>query len=222
METGLEITIDDAEFQAKLANIIVQLGSQSSGLMRAIGYYMRRRTVQHFADENDPEGQAWEPLKESTVRGRMSLKRRNSYDAAQRAQGRAALTIQRAERTIARAQGTIGRAANTGLVTRAQERIARAQLRIGKARFRAEKAGNREARARGKILQDSGDLRKSIESLSDATTAEIGTNMFYGPFHQFGAPRAHIPIRAFLGVADEDAEGITNLAWDYLVRVTGG
>ena len=157
METGLTVEVDDAEFQAKLQNVMVQLGTRSAGLMRAIGYYMRRRTLQHFREESDPEGKAWRPLKESTIAGR---------------------------RTGPRAK------------------------RRGGARKLA-------------ILQDTGAGRRSITSLSDATSAEIGTNVHYMAFHQEGAPRANIPIRAFLGVADEDAAGIENLAWDYLVRVTG-
>ena len=157
METGLTIEVDDAEFQAKLQNVMVQLGTRSAGLMRAIGYYMHRRTIAHFRAEEDPEGKAWEPLKERTVAGR----------------------------------------------------------RVGP---RAKKKGGSRKIA---ILQDTGQLRRSISSLADATSAEIGTNIFYGVFHQDGAPRAHIPVRAFLGVADEDMAGIENLAWDYLVRVMG-
>lgn len=155
METGLTVRVDDAEFQARLGNIIRQLGSQSPGLMRAIGYYLRRRTVQHFEDEADPEGKPWEPLARAT--------------------------------------------------------LARPLVK--------------DVRRRGgrKILHGrTGHLRSRMQSRSDATSAEVGTNVFYGPFHQFGAPRAHIPVRAFLGIGEEDATGIHNLAWDYLVRVTGG
>jgi len=160
METGLTVAIDDREFEARLGNIIRQLrpGGQTAGLMRAVGYYMRRRTDTHFKDEKDPEGRAWEPLKECTIAGR----------------------------------------------------------RIGP---RAKKRGGKRKIA---ILQDRGTLRRSINSIADATSAEIGTNLHYAGYHQFGAPRAHIPIRAFLGVADEDAEGIENLALDYLARVMGG
>ena len=158
MESEVTIKVDDAEFQARLRNILFQLGSQSSGLMRAVGYYMQKRTVQHFADEEDPEGQAWDPLKPATISAR----------------------------------------------------------RVGP---RAKKPGGRRAI---KILQDTGTLRRSITSLSDNTSAEIGTNVFYGIFHQEGAPRAHIPVRAFLGVSDGDLGGLHNLAWDYLVRCTNG
>ena len=157
METGLTVKINDAEFEARLKNIILQLqpGPQSAGLMRAIGYYMRKRTVGHFAEQADPEGQAWKPLAESTLARPLVKNKR--------------------------------------------------------------KQGNR------KILHGrSGDLRQRIKSLSDATSAEAGTNIYYAAYHQFGAPRAHIPIRAFLGIADEDAQGIHNLAWDYLTRVLNG
>lgn len=164
-ESEVTIKVDDAEFQARLRNILFQLGSQSSGLMRAIGYYMRKRTVQHFTDEEDPEGNAWEPLKAATIAAR----------------------------------------------------------RVGP---RAKKRGGSRVI---KILQDSGWLRNHIESLSDNTSAEIGTNVFYGIFHQgedpdayYSAPRAHIPRRAFLGISDGDLGGIHDLAWAYLVRVTNG
>ncbi len=156
-ETGITITVDDAEFQARLRNIWLQLqpGSQSAGLMRAIGYYMRRSTMQNFASESDPDGVAWHPLAASTLR-RPHVKRS----------------------------------------TRA--------------------AGHR------KILQGrTSDLRNKMESRSDATEVAIGTNIFYSRFHQEGAPRAHIPVRRFLGFGEEDYRGIENLAWDYLVRVTG-
>lgn len=157
METGLTVDIDDREFEGRLRNIYQQLqaGAQSRGLMRAIGYYMRRRTLKHFADEEDPWGEAWEPLAESTLARPLVKDKR--------------------------------------------------------------KRGNR------KILHGrTGDLRGKIQSLSDETSAEIGTNIFYGIFHQEGAPRARIPVRAFLGVADEDAEGIYDLAWAYLVRAMNG
>ena len=157
MEAGVTIGVDDAEFQARLANIILQLGSQSRGLMRAVGYYMRRRTLKHFEEESDPESKPWPLLKERTVAGRR-----------------------------------VGPRAKT-------------------------KSGARKVA----ILQDTGAGRRSITSLSDATSAEIGTNLYYMIFHQEGAPRAKIPVRAFLGIADEDAGGIEKLAWDYLVRVTG-
>ena len=91
METGLTVAIDDREFEARLGNIIRQLrpGGQTAGLMRAVGYFMRRQTIKRFDQEVDPEGYDWEPLKESTVLGRMRAGRRAAYRRAGASMGRA-------------------------------------------------------------------------------------------------------------------------------------
>ncbi|HUT57680.1 MAG TPA: phage virion morphogenesis protein [Phycisphaerae bacterium] len=204
------IEVEDAEFQARFENIWRQLqpGSQSRGLMRAVGYYMRRRTLKHFEEESDPEGRDWEPLQQSTIMSRMRAGSRARYRRAGRSMGRALAAKERAEHALSRARKDSTRAKAQGRIDRANQRIT--------------KAGATQARAAGKILSgQTGDLRRRITSIADATSAEIGTNVFYGIFHQEGAPRAHIPVRAFLGIADEDAGGIEKLAWDYLVRVTG-
>jgi len=155
VETALRVTIDDRELQARLRTIILQLGDKGEGLMRAIGYYMRRRTVTHFREESDPQGRGWQALAESTLaRPHVKDKRR---------------------------------------------------------------AGQR------KILAGrTGQLRSRIESIADSTSVEVGTNVFYGPFHQFGAPRANIPVREYLGIGPADARAIHDLAWDYLIRCTSG
>jgi phage virion morphogenesis protein len=158
METALRVTIEDRELQARLRTIILQLGDRGEGLMRAIGYYMRRRTVTHFREESDPQGKPWAELADSTVAAR----------------------------------------------------------RIGK------KAKRGKAPRKVSILQDTGTLRGRIESIADSTSVDIGTNVFYGPFHQMGAPRANIPVREFLGIGPADARAIHDLAWSYLIRCTSG
>jgi phage gpG-like protein len=192
METALTVDVDDRAFEAHLHNIIIQLGSQGPGLMRAIGYYLRRQTVGHFEEEEDPEGRGWPD----------SQRIKYKHHAA------------RTRRVLV----------NKGTKTLVQIKSGprKGQMRtkwVGRT-YREEQVEARLERI-GKTLQDTGDLRRSIESLSDATSAEVGTNIYYGAFHQFGAPRAHIPVRAFLGIAEEDAGGIEALAHDYLVRALG-
>jgi phage virion morphogenesis protein len=52
------------------------------------------------------------------------------------------------------------------------------------------------------ILTDTGRLMGSISHTSSARQAIIGTNVFYGPFHQRGTSR--MVARPFLGVGAKD------------------
>ena len=60
----------------------------------------------------------------------------------------------------------------------------------------------------GRMLYESGTLRDSLYSSSDAHTAMVGVNASsngfqYGLSHQFGAPSRNIPARPFLPVYDD-------------------
>lgn len=52
------------------------------------------------------------------------------------------------------------------------------------------------------ILTDTGRLMGSISHTSSATTALIGTNVFYAPFHQHGTRK--MLARRFLGIGARD------------------
>jgi phage virion morphogenesis protein len=68
MESGVVIVdLDDSGTRRRLASMIASLaGGRGAGLMRAVGYRMRARTLQKFTEERGPEGH-WKPLQQATV-----------------------------------------------------------------------------------------------------------------------------------------------------------
>jgi len=90
----------------------------------------------------------------------------------------------------------------------------------------------------GKTLTDKAQLRGSIVSQSDASSAEVGTNVIYAAIHQFGGTikaknvpqlafrlasgafvktsQVNIPARPFLGFDEEDSGEILALSAKYL------
>jgi len=67
-----------------------------------------------------------------------------------------------------------------------------------------------------KILQQNSILRDSITYEASDDQLEVGTNLIYGPTHQFGDPDRNIPARPFLGINDDDASELEDLIGDYL------
>ena len=54
------------------------------------------------------------------------------------------------------------------------------------------------------ILSDTGRLRGSISAVIGAHEVEVGTNVFYGKFHQYGTRK--MVARPFLGLTDGDSD----------------
>ena len=92
-------------------------------------------------------------------------------------------------------------------------------------------AKNGKTNARGGILSDRGDLRKSITYFATSQSVAIGTDRHYGVYHQFGTdpytiePRAAealsflhpgLPARPFLGVSAADEVTITEFIRQYV------
>lgn len=84
-----------------------------------------------------------------------------------------------------------------------------------KHRMKRHKKGNM------KILQDTGELRRSVKYEADTHSVKVGSNLIYARTHQFG--RDKIPARPFLGVTDNEKQHITSMFTQYLKRnVFGG
>ena len=83
------------------------------------------------------------------------------------------------------------------------------------ARRRKGKRGGRS----DKILQDTSALKRSIHSVADMTSVDIGTPIHYGSYHQEGAPRANITARPYLYVDAADSARVTDLGLHYLQRL---
>lgn len=66
---------------------------------------------------------------------------------------------------------------------------------------------------RHSLLVYEGDLRDSIQNVSTADEAIVGTNLVYGAIHQFGGEEVgkSIPARPYLGLSDRDREDIDDL-----------
>ena len=72
-----------------------------------------------------------------------------------------------------------------------------------------------------KILQDTGELRRSIKYEAEDNCVKVGSNLKYARTHQFG--RDKIPRRPFLGVTDNEQKHIALMYKQYLIRnVLGG
>ena len=68
----------------------------------------------------------------------------------------------------------------------------------------------------GKILSDTRRLRSSIDyRVVGDDQVEIGTNVVYGPAHNFGRKKINLPARRFLGIEDRQQNKINKLlqAW---------
>lgn len=67
-----------------------------------------------------------------------------------------------------------------------------------------------------KILQDVGELRRSIQYEATQTYVRIGSNLIYARTHQFG--RGKIPARPFLGITPNERRHINDMFRAYLKR----
>lgn len=72
-----------------------------------------------------------------------------------------------------------------------------------------------------RILQDTGELRRSITYEAEPNSVRVGTSLKYARTHQFG--RGNIPARLFLGVNDEEKQHIISMLGAYIKKnVMGG
>ena len=69
-----------------------------------------------------------------------------------------------------------------------------------------------------RILQDTGELRRSVRYKSSETSAVIGSKLKYAATHQFG--RGNIPARPFLGFTREDKQHVLSMLAIYLRRAS--
>ena len=89
-----------------------------------------------------------------------------------------------------------------------------------KQRMKRHKSGNI------KILQDVGELRRSVQYEAGQTYVRIGSNLKYARIHQFGGTihfkkrkgSVTIPARPYLGVTPNERNHINNLFRAYLKR----
>ena len=82
-------------------------------------------------------------------------------------------------------------------------------------RLKRHKKGNM------RILQDTGELRRSVRYQAEDWGVCIGSNLKYSRTHQFG--RGKIPARPFLGVTPSEREHIISMLRQYIKRhVLGG
>lgn len=72
-----------------------------------------------------------------------------------------------------------------------------------------------------KILQDTGELRRSVTYEAGDNFVKVGSKLKYARTHQFG--RKKIPARPFLGVNDMEKQQITLMFRQYVKRhIIGG
>lgn len=109
--------------------------------------------------------------------------------------------------------------------------IGRALVSGTQLRFREEKTpegtawkpSQRALAEGGKTLQLTRRLMRSITYAARHDQVEWGTNVIYGPIHQFGGQagrggRSHIDARAFLGVSEADKAEILGIGGDFYLR----
>ncbi len=79
----------------------------------------------------------------------------------------------------------------------------------------------RHKRGNMKILQDTGELRRSIAYEANDDSVRVGSKLKYARTHQFG--RGKIPARPFLGVTESEKKHITSMFGQYIKRhILGG
>lgn len=69
-----------------------------------------------------------------------------------------------------------------------------------------------------KILQDTRALFQSLQYSVNNDNVQVGTNLNYAPFHQFGTSRG-IPERPFLGTDSETERNVIDITLEYLNEV---
>jgi len=114
MDTGLIVTVQDAEVQKRIAAVVRNLGpGKSGGLFRAIGHVMRESTIRKFEDEGSPPG-SWPGLAESTIRQRRDVaKGWNTLKSRKTKRGRA-----RADEKLGAIVGAVKPLQDTGSLKR--------------------------------------------------------------------------------------------------------
>ena len=79
----------------------------------------------------------------------------------------------------------------------------------------------RHKRGQMKILQDTGELRRSMAYEAGNNSVKVGSVLKYAQTHQFG--RGKIPARPFLGVTESEKKHITSMFGQYIKRhILGG
>ena len=82
--------------------------------------------------------------------------------------------------------------------------------------------GRRRGHGGGKILQDTGTLRRSFEHKATNSNVKIGTQVVYAPTHEFG--RGNIPARPMLPTKKRGLDIAVETADKYIkdsIRKTG-
>ena len=72
------------------------------------------------------------------------------------------------------------------------------------------------------LLQSSGNLIDSLQSILGINQAEVGTNLDYASSHQYGNAVKGIPRREFLGVSDGDLNDLQNVLNDWADNLIQG
>jgi|GEM_PF-3324229 len=66
-------------------------------------------------------------------------------------------------------------------------------------------------------LRDTGRLYNSITFKVEGNAVYCGTNVQYGPKHQFGDPENNIPVREFLYIRNSDVDELTRFLTNELI-----
>lgn len=94
-----------------------------------------------------------------------------------------------------------------------------AQLRSAWKAKNTTKSGKlrKSAKFERRLLVDTGELRKSLTAKTTGGHAYIASDREYAAYHQFGAPKAHLPARPFLPIDADLSAGtavLTDAAWE--------
>lgn len=196
---------------------IVARAQNAKPALRAWGQHMVGSVKRNFQDQGRPN--AWRPLKVNTLIARYLRGKEPKEKEGGRFSANPLLYKQSKGRISAGDVGAIStvagmaRSAKTGRVLRSRHgglnKIAPAGMVFRKPAVRAILSG--------KILLDTGRLRKSITSqVTSGQQVEIGTNVKYAGPHQFGYEKNKIPARPFLVIQADDEEEFTQLLTEWL------
>ncbi|RRD89055.1 phage virion morphogenesis protein [Conchiformibius steedae] len=95
--------------------------------------------------------------------------------------------------------------------------VRRYAVTVGKTR---KQAAHTELRDPQRLLRDTGHLLNSITSHATENLAQVGSNVFYTEYHQFGTPK--MAARPMFGISERDRTDINDLLQQHLQRAIEG
>lgn len=211
-----KVIVQSGEFENEVKDLLRRVKNFRTPL-RAWGLHMVGSVKRNFQEQGRPD--PWRPLKVNTLiarylRGKAKVEKSSKFapnsHVFKEDRGRLGAGDVGAVSTV---DGFL-RSSRTGRVLRSRHK---GLNKIAQPGYVFRKPALR-AILQGKILLDTGRLRKSVTSQVTGTNdVEIGSNVVYAGTHQRGNSKKGIPPRPFLIIQPDDEEEFTALLTDWVL-----